>query len=137
MSKLPPSVLDEVEHGASELAHAIKLQQRAALVGFDWDAMPPVLGKVHEELLELEAEINKQAGTERLQDELGDLLFAVSNLARKLQVDPVAALRGTNMKFRRRFGVVERRLAEQGKRPQDVDLAEMDAIWEESKRDER
>lgn len=136
MSTVQPSVLDEVERGGSELAHAVKLQQRAARAGFDWDSMPPVLGKVHEELLELEAEIAKQAGTERLQDELGDLLFAISNLARKLEIDPVAALRGTNMKFRRRFGVVERRLAEQGKRPQDVELAEMDAIWEESKRDE-
>lgn len=137
MSKLQPSVLDEVERSTFELADAVKLQRRAALVGFDWDSMPPVLAKVHEELSELEAEIAKQAGSERLQDELGDLLFAVANLARKLEIDPVAALRGTNMKFRRRFGVVERRLAEQGKRPQDVALADMDAIWEQSKREER
>lgn len=137
MSGRQPGVLDGVESGASELAQAIKLQERAAQVGFDWDSMPPVLAKVHEELSELEAEIAGHAGSERLRDELGDVLFAVANLARKLEVDPVLALRGTNVKFRRRFGAVERRLAEQGKRPQDVGLAEMDAIWEESKREER
>lgn len=119
------------------LACALELQQRAARVGFDWDSLPPVLAKVREELGELEAEIVRGAGRERMLDELGDLLFAVANLARKLGLDPQVALHGTNAKFRRRFAAVERQLAQQGRRPQDASLAEMDAIWEHAKHEQR
>ncbi|MGH8415384.1 MAG: MazG nucleotide pyrophosphohydrolase domain-containing protein, partial [Gammaproteobacteria bacterium] len=95
------------------------------------------LAKVREELSELEAEIARGAGRERMLDELGDLLFAVANLARKLGLDPQVALHGTNAKFRRRFAAVERHLAHHGRRPQDASLAEMDAIWEQAKREQR
>lgn len=133
MTARSTSVLDAVLSGQPELACAMALQARAAQVGFDWDSLPPVLAKIREELSELEAEIACSAGSERLLDELGDLLFAVANLARKLDLDPQIALRGTNAKFRGRFGAVERELARQGRRPQDASLAEMDAIWERAK----
>ncbi|MBU6509784.1 MAG: hypothetical protein KGL98_08685 [Gammaproteobacteria bacterium] len=126
-------VLNTVQPDQPELACAVALQACAAQVGFDWDSLPPVLAKIREELSELEAEIARNAGSERLLDELGDLLFAVANLARKLDLDPQNALHGTNAKFRRRFGAVERELARQGRRPQDASLAEMDAIWERAK----
>jgi ATP diphosphatase len=130
------SVLDGVPADQPELVRALELQRRAAQVGFDWNSMPPVLAKIREELTELETEIAHNAGPERLQDELGDLLFAVANLARKLNLDPESALHGTNAKFRRRFGAVEQGLAKQGRRPQDASLAEMDALWEAAKHDE-
>lgn len=119
------------------LACALELQQRAARVGFDWDSLPPVLAKVREELGELEAEIVRGTGRERMLDELGDLLFAVANLARKLGLDPQVALHGTNAKFRRRFAAVECQLAQQGRRLEDASLAEMDAIWEQAKHEQR
>lgn len=137
MSAASGSVLDGVPVDQPEMARALELQQRAAQVGFDWDSLPPVLAKVHEELAELETEIGRDAGLERLRDELGDLLFAVANLARKLGLDPVMALRGTNAKFRRRFAVIEQQLTHQGKRPQDVSLAEMDVLWELAKHNEQ
>lgn len=136
MSTRSISLLDGVPANQPELARALELQRRAAQVGFDWGSMPPVVAKIHEELAELETEIAHNARPERLQDELGDLLFAVANLARKLNLDPEDVLRGTNDKFRRRFSAVERGLAKQGRRPQDASLAEMDALWEQAKHDE-
>ncbi|MGH8282900.1 MAG: MazG nucleotide pyrophosphohydrolase domain-containing protein [Gammaproteobacteria bacterium] len=130
------SVLDGVPGDLPELTRAVEFQKRAAGVGFDWADMPPVLAKVREELAELEAELTSRASPERTQDELGDLLFASANLARKLGLDPEQALRGTNRKFQRRFRTVEVQLARQGKRPQDATLEEMDAIWEQAKHDE-
>lgn len=130
-------LLDGVPTDQPELACALELQQRAAQVGFDWNLLPPVLAKVREELGELEAEVTRGARRERMLDELGDLLFAVANLARKLGLDPQAALHSTNAKFRRRFAVVEQQLAQQGRRPQDASLAEMDAIWERAKHEQR
>ncbi|MDE1886899.1 MAG: hypothetical protein KGI32_02045 [Gammaproteobacteria bacterium] len=130
-------LLDDVPADQPVLACALELQQRAAQVGFDWDSLPPVLAKVREELGELEAEITGGARRERMLDELGDLLFAVANLARKLGLDPQVALHGTNAKFRRRFAAVQQQLAQQGRRPQDASLAEMDAIWEQAKREPR
>ena len=129
-------VLDAVQTDQPELACAVALQACAGQVGFDWDSLSPVLAKIREELSELETEIAHSAGSERLLDELGDLLFAVANLARKLNLDPQSALRGTNAKFRRRFAAVERELARQGRRPQDASLAEMDAIWERAKHEQ-
>ncbi|MGB9428293.1 MAG: MazG nucleotide pyrophosphohydrolase domain-containing protein [Gammaproteobacteria bacterium] len=136
MRTLKRGVLDDVPDNLPVLAQAMKLQQLAARVGFDWDDMGPVLAKIREELAELEAEITHDAARERKQDELGDLLFSVANLARKLSLDPEQALRGTNRKFQRRFRAVEAQLAAQGKRPEDATLEEMDAIWEQSKHDQ-
>ncbi|MGH8278167.1 MAG: MazG nucleotide pyrophosphohydrolase domain-containing protein [Gammaproteobacteria bacterium] len=136
MSDSPKGWLDAVDPDVPELARATRLQERAASVGFDWNSLAPVLAKVHEELSELEVEIRRHSAEARLQDELGDLLFAVVNLARKLGVSPGTALRGTNVKFARRFAVIEATLAKQGRGPQDASLEEMDAIWEQAKHDE-
>ncbi|MGH8397554.1 MAG: MazG nucleotide pyrophosphohydrolase domain-containing protein [Gammaproteobacteria bacterium] len=130
------SVFDGVPSDPPELTRAVELQQRAAGVGFDWTDMPPVLAKIREELAELETEIASGASSERIQDELGDVLFASANLARKLGIDPEQALRGTNRKFQRRFRIVEAQLAQHGRLPQDATLEEMDVIWEQAKHDE-
>ncbi|MGH8307966.1 MAG: MazG nucleotide pyrophosphohydrolase domain-containing protein [Gammaproteobacteria bacterium] len=130
------SVFDGVPDDPPELTRAVELQQCAAGVGFDWADMPPVLAKIREELVELETEIASGVSPERIRDELGDLLFASANLARKLGIDPEQALRGTNQKFQRRFHTVEAQLARQGRLPQDATLQEMDAIWEQAKHDE-
>jgi len=126
--------LDGVAAALPALSRAEKLQKRAARVGFDWPELPPVFAKVREELAELEHEIGSGAPRERLEDELGDVLFAVANMARKLGVDSEQALRGTNRKFERRFRHVEARLKEQGLTPEQVKLEEMDAYWDEAKR---
>lgn len=127
------SLLDGAPPDLTELRCAVELQRRAARVGFDWDQLAPVLAKIREELAELEMEINAVGQPGRIQDEMGDLLFAVVNLARKLQIDPEQALRGTNRKFRNRFKLVETELSKRGKRPEDASLEEMDAIWEQVK----
>ncbi|MDA1090459.1 MAG: nucleoside triphosphate pyrophosphohydrolase [Proteobacteria bacterium] len=107
------SALDGVITALPALTRAFKLQKRAARVGFDWDTPGPVVGKVREELAEVEAEI-EEADPERLKDELGDLLFCCVNLARKLEIDPETALRGGNAKFERRFRRMETLLAADG-----------------------
>jgi ATP diphosphatase len=126
--------LDGIPAGMPALARAEKLQKRAARVGFDWTELPPVFAKVREELSELEHEIASGAPRERLEDELGDVLFAAANMARKLGVDPEQALRGTNRKFERRFRHMESRLKERGLIPENVSLEEMDSYWDEAKR---
>lgn len=131
-AKSQAGVLDGVPMGFPSLTRAEKLQKRAARVGFDWTELAPVFGKIREELDELEREV-AGARPPRLEDELGDVLFAVANLARKLGVDPEQALRGTNRKFERRFRHVETRLAQQGKTPEQVSLEEMDRYWDEAK----
>jgi ATP diphosphatase len=118
------------------LTRALKLQAKAGQVGFDWNDPMAVLGKIREETEEIEAEI--AAGRhDRAAGEVGDLLFAVVNLARHLGVDPETALRQTNLKFERRFGAIERALAERGKSPKDATLAEMDVLWDQAKAQER
>jgi MazG family protein len=114
------------------LVGAYRLSQKAAGVGFDWPDAAAVLAKVKEELGEVEAEIAAGAPS-RLEGELGDLLFAVANLARHLGVDPERALAGANGKFRRRFGHVERRLGETGRQLGGVPLDELEALWQEAK----
>jgi MazG family protein len=118
------------------LARAEKLQKRASRVGFDWGAPAPILDKIAEEIGELRAEL-PTADKARLSDELGDVLFAVVNLARHLGIGPETALRGTNAKFERRFGEIERRLRADGKRPEDSSLEEMEALWQAAKEAER
>jgi ATP diphosphatase len=114
------------------LTRALKLQTKAAKVGFDWDDPRAVLAKIREEADEIEAELTRgDAG--RAGSEIGDLLFAVVNLARHLDCDAEAALRATNSKFERRFAAIEQALAARGKTPEQATLAEMDSLWNEAK----
>jgi len=129
----PEGLLDKVPRALPALVEAQQLTSRAAHVGFDWPGAEQVLEKFHEELGEFE-EARRAASQTELEAELGDMLFVLVNLARFVAVDPEQALRKTNAKFRRRFGYIERRLGEQGKSPEQSTLAEMDALWEESKR---
>ncbi|MFT8242679.1 nucleoside triphosphate pyrophosphohydrolase [Roseomonas sp. BN140053] len=118
------------------LTRAAKLTRRAGRVGFDWPDAEAVLAKLDEEVTELRAELPGQ-DRERLADEMGDLLFVMANLARKLDLDPEACLRGANRKFERRFGTVEAALASQGRAPSDATLDEMEALWQAAKDAER
>lgn len=136
-AKAPPSALDGVIPALPALTRAVKLQKRAARVGFDWTDARDILDKIEEEIAELRAEMTDDPAPERVADEMGDLLFAVTNLARRLEVDPETALRGTNAKFERRFRRIEDRLREQGKTPADSTLDEMETLWQQAKREER
>jgi nucleoside triphosphate diphosphatase len=114
------------------LTRALKLQEKAGRVGFDWNDVQAVLEKVREEIIEVEAEI--VGGSQLLlSSEVGDLLFAAVNLARHLKVDPETALRSANAKFERRFAYIEQRLAEAGRNPETSSLAEMERLWVEAK----
>ncbi len=132
----PASVLDGVAVALPALVRAEKLQKRAARVGFDWPDLAPVIAKIREELDELAHEIEIDATDDRIRDEIGDLLFAAANLARKTGIDPETALRGTNAKFTRRFKRIEALLAAQGKTPEASSLEEMDALWDQAKAEE-
>lgn len=150
------ALLADVPAGMPALMRAVKLQDKAARVGFDWPSLGPVFDKLKEEMAELEEVAlappsganaaggrfgsDTDAAGGRLpegeqpaatQEELGDLLFVVANIARHLKIDPEAALRSANQKFTRRFAYVERRLAEQGRSPEQSTLAEMDRLWDE------
>ncbi len=118
------------------VSRALKLQNRAARVGFDWASALPILDKIIEEVEEVRHEIESGAARSRLEDEIGDLLFACINLARKLDIDPEGALRRGNRKFERRFRAVEKALDADGRTPQDSSLDEMDALWDAAKRSE-
>ncbi|MDB5475255.1 MAG: mazg protein [Phenylobacterium sp.] len=124
------SLLDDVPTGLPALTRAVKLSRRAAGVGFVWPSAKEVLEKLDEEVGELKAEI-AAGDLEKARQEMGDVLFVVANLARTLDVDPEDALRATNAKFGRRFRYIEAKLAERGKTPEQSDLAEMDALWDE------
>jgi MazG family protein len=131
----PKPYLHGITQGLPALMRAQKLQKKAAKVGFDWPDIAPVFGKIREEAAELEEAVaNGDAAA--LQHELGDLLFSVVNLARKLGVDAESALAATNERFTRRFDAVERQILAQGKALTDATLAEMDAAWDEAKRGE-
>jgi ATP diphosphatase len=129
-------VLDGVAMGLPGLTRAVKLQNRAARVGFDWPSTDQVLDKLVEEAGEL-VEARDSLGPEELFAEMGDLLFVMANLARHLKIDPEAALRATNAKFTRRFQRIEALLAEQGKSPAESDLHEMDMLWNRVKAEEK
>lgn len=115
------------------LARAGKLQSRAAAAGFDWPALPPVLAKLEEEITEFRQAVDGGEPGERLEEEIGDLLFAAVNVARHAGIDPESALRAANRKFTERFGRVEKELAARGKLPEQATLEEMDAIWQSLK----
>jgi ATP diphosphatase len=132
----PARVLDGVALGLPALTRAVKLQKRAARVGFDWPSTDEVVAKIAEEAAEL-VEARNDLTEAEVAEEFGDLMFVMANLARHLKVDPEAALRAANAKFSRRFSRIEDWLAEAGKAPTDSDLAEMDALWNRAKQEER
>ncbi|WP_297920323.1 nucleoside triphosphate pyrophosphohydrolase [Metallibacterium sp.] len=137
----PDSVLDGVSRGHSEWQRALKLQELAATVGFDWPGPGPVLDKLDEEMAELRAEFSAgeaiPTDTARIEDELGDMLFVAVNLARHARIDPARALRRANAKFERRFRAMERIAREHGLDMAQLDLAAQDALWDAVKVEER
>ena len=139
----PLSRFGDVPLAFPALTRAVKLQKRAAKVGFDWGSVSPVFDKAKEELDELKAAVEAPdetadaSATKRTSEELGDLLFAIANIARHLGVDPEGALRDANAKFVRRFGHVEDALARHGRKAEDATLEEMDRLWDEAKASER
>ena len=141
----PPSPFDGVPRALPALLKAVRLTSRAADLGFDWERDADVLAKLDEEVAEFKAELEAPAGVDagpddrkvRVAGEIGDLLFTVVNVARRHGVDPEAALQGTNDKFRRRFEEVARRVGTTGKSVKDTPLAELDALWDGVKEEER
>ena len=129
-------VLDGVALGLPGLTRAVKLQKRAARVGFDWPSTDEVLDKLIEETHEL-TEARETLTKAEVEEEFGDLLFVMANLARHWEVDPEAALRAANAKFERRFRRIEDWLAEDGRHPSDSTLAEMDALWNRAKAEDK
>jgi ATP diphosphatase len=129
----PGGLLDDVPRALPALLRALKLQKRAASVGFDWDSAPRVVEKIAEEAQEIVEAQAEGASQEKLEEEIGDLLFAVANLARHLKADPESALRGTNEKFVRRFRYIEQVLGARGSSPSEASLEEMEAIWQAAK----
>lgn len=137
-AKAVGGTLDGVSLALPALLRAFKLQKRASRVGFDWGAAEPVLDKIAEEIGELRQELAAgRPKPDAIEDELGDVLFAVANLARHLGVDPEAALRRTNAKFERRFRYIEEALDAKGIRPEHAGLERMDALWNAAKQKER
>ena len=130
------SLLDDVPHALPALSRAAKLQKRAAQVGFDWPAALPVVDKVREELDEV-LEAMSENDPQAMAEEIGDLLFVVTNLARHLKVDPESALRAANGKFEQRFRFIEQALREAGRAMEDCGLEELDALWGEAKKLEK
>ena len=125
--------LDGVALGLPALTRAVKLQKRAARVGFDWPEIDQVLDKVREEILELTEADNPK----HQHEEFGDLMFVMANLARHMKIDPEQSLRDANYKFSRRFNLIEDKLNAKGSTPARSNLAEMDALWDEVKREEK
>ena len=131
-----PSVLDDVPPALPALARAVKLQKRAARVGFDWPRVTDVLDKLAEEVEELRAETGA-GGPGRVAEELGDTLMAWTNYARFQGIDPETALRQANARFERRFRRIETLLAAEGRRPEDADLEELERLWSQAKAEEQ
>ncbi|MEO1190134.1 MAG: nucleoside triphosphate pyrophosphohydrolase [Pseudomonadota bacterium] len=140
-SSQAPSQMDGVALAFPALLRAAKLQKRAARVGFEWPDATAVLEKVEEELAELKAEVavlpDDAEAQARAEEELGDLLLVLANLGRHLEIDAEAALRKANAKLERRFRFIESALAAQGRTPQEADLAEMEALWQQAKTQEK
>ena len=134
-AKPQASLLDDVPHVLPALMRAVKLQNRAATVGFDWPSAVTVTDKIAEESREL-AEAHASGRPAKVAEEFGDLLFAMANLARHLKLDPEDALRAANAKFVRRFKAIEAGLQAKGKKPEDASLEEMEVLWQETKKAE-
>ena len=132
-AKAEKGVLDGVAMGLPALMRAVKLQKRAARVGFDWPSTDEVIDKIVEEAQEL----REARDAAHRAEEFGDLLFVMANLARHMEIDPEDALRAANAKFTRRFKAIEAALAAEGRTPKDSDLAEMDALWDAAKAAEK
>jgi ATP diphosphatase len=130
-------LLSSVPSALPALSRAVALQAKAGTVGFDWNSARLVLNKIREEADEVEAALDEKASDEERLDEIGDLLFAVANLARHVKADPEIALRRANAKFERRFRFIEAELAKRGKTTAQSDLEEMDALWNAAKLSER
>lgn len=130
------SYLDNIQKNQPALSYANALTQKAAQVGFDWKCEKEVLAKLKEEIFELESEMDS-GNTDRVREEIGDVLFSLVNLSRHLDIEPEQALRKTNQKFKKRFEYIEEKLAESGKSLKNSSLEEMDRIWEEAKRMEQ
>jgi MazG family protein len=129
------SVLDGVPHSLPALLKAFRMTEKAAAVGFDWRKPEDVMGKMHEEMAELEAElaVGEVAANERVRSEMGDVLFVMANLARHLGVEPETALQRTNATFLRRFQAMEERALANNRNFREMDLEEQDALWDEVK----
>ncbi|WP_340151520.1 nucleoside triphosphate pyrophosphohydrolase [uncultured Sneathiella sp.] len=136
-SNQPPSALDGVAGNLPALTRAVKLQNRAGRVGFDWPSILPVFEKIEEEMAELRAEIDKNANEDRIAEEYGDLLFVIANLGRHLKLEPETVLRTANRKFTRRFQTVEQRLNARGKPIDQCSLEEMDEVWNEIRKEDK
>ena len=127
-------LLDGISKALPALIRAMKLQKKAATVGFDWDSPGPVLDKIEEELSEIREEVNENIDKHKLQDEIGDILFAVVNFARHYGIDAETALMKANRKFKQRFDYIESSLKEQGRTLDEADLDEMETLWKEAKK---
>jgi MazG family protein len=127
-------LLDGISSALPALIHAMKLQKKAATVGFDWDSPGPVLDKIEEELSEIREEVNEDIDIQKLQDEIGDVLFAVVNFARHHGIDAETALMKTNRKFKKRFEFIESHLEGEGRTLDDADLDEMETLWQKAKK---
>jgi MazG family protein len=136
-AKPEASLLDDVPRALPALTRALKLQKRAASVGFDWDSAPKVVEKLAEEAQEIVDAQAAGAPQADIEEEIGDLLFVVANLARHLKVQPEDALRASTEKFSRRFRFIEQSLAREGKSPHVATLDEMESLWQQAKRSER
>lgn len=126
------SLLNAANKQLLSLHYAVELQKTAASIGFDWPNIEGVIAKIHEELDEVVAELD-EADPMKLQEEIGDLLFAITNLARHLDVDPEQAIQQCNQKFLRRFQFIETQINQQGKSLQAASLDELDALWDKAK----
>lgn len=132
-----PSILDDIDASLPVVQHATEFQRRVAKVGFDWPQVSLVLAKIEEELHEIRQEIAAGSTHDRMEDEIGDLLFVCINLARHMRVDPEQALRRVNAKFERRFRRIETLLAVRGRSPEQSTLEEMDKLWDQAKAEEK